>query len=193
MVTPDVLNDPRITFTPEVRAAVEQAPYRAVLALPLLIQDRAVGVLAVGDRAGRVFTDEEIRLAEAFGGQAATALENSRLYGELREALEKVETSQQQLVQTERLRALGEMAAGVAHDFNNVLAVVLGRAQLLLRCVREPDLVRGLEAIGKAATDGAQTVRRIQEFTRTRRTRPFGRVDLLEVLREMVELTRPRW
>jgi GAF domain-containing protein/ActR/RegA family two-component response regulator len=361
VVTPDVLNDPRITFTPEVRAAVEQAPYRAVLALPLLIQDRAIGVLAVGDRVGRVFTDEEIRLAEAFGGQAATALENarlfgdsrahrarleallevdrqlsriqpvesllqriaeacgqllgvdsvgfrlvegdelvvtatwgdaketmptsrlkmgesfsgrvavsgepllvrdpgndprlipahreamgrlgfraalvvpvkigehvvgilsihtrllqgfseedmavatafasqaaialenSRLYGALREALENVETSQQQLVQMERLRALGEMAAGVAHDFNNVLAVILGRAQLLLRRVGEPGLVRGLEAIGKAATDGAQTVRRIQEFTRTRRTRPFGRVDLLEVLRGVVELTRPRW
>jgi len=82
VTTLDVLNDPRIVFTPEVRATVEQAPYRAVLALPLLIQDRRTGVLVVGDRAGRVFSGEEIRLAQAFADQAVTALENARLFGD---------------------------------------------------------------------------------------------------------------
>ena len=67
--------------------------------------------------------------------QGAVALENSRLYAELRTALATVEESQQRIIQNERLRALGEMAGGVAHDFNNVLAVVVGRAQLLQRQV----------------------------------------------------------
>jgi GAF domain-containing protein/DNA-binding response OmpR family regulator len=193
VVTTDVFNDPRITFTPEVRAHVEQAGYRAVLALPLLIQDRAIGALSVGDQTGRGFTEEEIQLAQAFASQAATALENSRLYGELRQALEELEASQQQIVQTERLRALGEMAGGVAHDFNNMLSVILGRAQLLLSETQDPEVRRKLEVIAKVALDGAQTVRRIQEFTRIRRARPVQALDLNRVIGEVVEVTRARW
>jgi CheY-like chemotaxis protein len=84
------------------------------------------------------------------------------------------------------------MAGGVAHDFNNVLAVVVGRAQLLQRQVT-PDLRRHLEIIEQVAQDGAQTVRRIQEFARMRRTRPWQHVDVTEIVREVVEATRPRW
>jgi CheY-like chemotaxis protein len=106
---------------------------------------------------------------------------------------DNLERSQSSLVKTERLRALGEMAAGVAHDFNNLLSVILGRTELMLRRVREADTTRDLEAVRRAAQDGADTVRRIQEFTRTRRTRTFERVELCDVAREVVELTRPRW
>src|SRR5262249_61931148 len=132
--------------------------------------------------------------------QAAIAIVHSQLYTEAQsrrrqaeEMAENLERSQAQLVKAERLRALGEMAAGVAHDFNNLLSVILGRAELMLRRVREPAMVRDLEAVSRAAQDGADTVRRIQEFTRTRRTRSFERVDLGEVAREVVALTRPRW
>jgi signal transduction histidine kinase len=132
-------------------------------------------------------------LAMALAAQGAVALENSRLYAELRTALATVEQSQQRIIQSERLRALGEMAGGVAHDFNNVLAVVVGRAQLLQRQVDAPDLRRQLAIIEQVAQDGAQTVRRIQEFARMRRTRPWQHVDVTEIVREVVEATRPRW
>jgi signal transduction histidine kinase len=132
-------------------------------------------------------------LVMALSAQGAVALENSRLYAELRAALAAVEESQQRAIRTERLRALGEMAGGVAHDFNNVLAVVVGRAQLLQRQIDAPDLLRQLKIIEHVAQDGAQTVRRIQEFARMRRTRPWQHVDVTEVVREVVEATRPRW
>jgi signal transduction histidine kinase len=132
-------------------------------------------------------------LAMALAAQGAVALENSRLYAELRAALATVEESQQRIIRSERLHALGEMAGGVAHDFNNVLAVVVGRAQLLQRQVEAPDLRRQLAVIERVAQDGAQTVRRIQEFARMRRTRPWQRVDVTEIVREVVEVTRPRW
>src|SRR5881628_3067424 len=191
--TPDVLADQSVTLTPELRSYVEGAAFRAFLGVPLLVQGRVVGALGIGARAGHVFDADEIRLAQTFADQAAIAFENSRLYGELRAALTEVERSQQQIVQTERLSALREMAGGVAHDFNNLLAVVLGRAEMLLRRVNDPEVTRGLEIIRRAAMDGALTVRQLQEFTRVRRTRAFGAVDLGQVLNDVLELTRPRW
>jgi signal transduction histidine kinase len=132
-------------------------------------------------------------LAVVLAAHGAVALENSRLYSDLRAALATVEESQQRIIQSERLHALGEMAGGVAHDFNNILAVVVGRAQLLQRQVEAPDLRRQLAVIEQVAQGGAQTVRRIQEFARMRRTRPWQQVDVAEVVREVVEAARPRW
>ncbi|MBI3029825.1 MAG: GAF domain-containing protein, partial [Candidatus Rokubacteria bacterium] len=85
VITPDVLDDPRITLTPEVRGRIEQAGYRAVLAMPLLVEGRVIGALGVGDRRRRMFDDDEIRLARSFADQAALALERARLYREVRD------------------------------------------------------------------------------------------------------------
>ena len=85
------------------------------------------------------------------------------------------------------------MASGVAHDFNNLLASILGRAQLLLQRVEEPRLRKWLEVIERSALDGAQTVRRLQEFTRIRRDQPLVMVDLNQVVRDALEITQSRW
>jgi PAS domain S-box-containing protein len=100
---------------------------------------------------------------------------------------------QEKMVSSERLRALGEMASGVAHDFNNVLGAILARAQLLARGVEDGDVLRGLHIIEKAAQDGAATVQRIQEFTRLRTDRDFRPVNLNTVLEDVLEMTRGRW
>ena len=139
------------------------------------------------------FPERYRNLAASLASQAGVAIQNARLFQELGAALQEVEASQKQLVQAERLSALGEMAAGVAHDFNNLLAVVVGRAEILLAKGQDPNVARDIEIIRTAAWDGAHTVRRIQEFTRTRQTRPAGRVDIPELLRDVVELTRARW
>jgi signal transduction histidine kinase len=94
------------------------------------------------------------------------------------------------------LRALGEMASGVAHDFNNVLAVILGNIQLLLYQLDRlgPQEVREqLRIIEQASKDAAETVRRIQDFTGMRRDREFTSVSLTELLKEVVILTQPKW
>ena len=193
----DLRTEPRFL----ARAIVDAGHVRGYAGIPLVAAEGVVmGVLSLlfGERGD--FTDEEKELVRLLAYQAAIAVVQAQLYGEAEgrrrqaeEMAENLERSQAQLVKTERLRALGEMAAGVAHDFNNLLSVILGRAELMLRRVREPAVVRDLEAVRRAAQDGADTVRRIQEFTRTRRTRSFERVDLAAVAREVVELTRPRW
>jgi len=132
-------------------------------------------------------------LAASLASQAGVAIHNARLFHELAAALQEVEASQQQLVQAERLSALGEMAAGVAHDFNNLLAVVVGRSEILLAKGQDPSVARDIEIIRTAAWDGANTVRRIQEFTRTRRVRTASQVEIPALLRDVVELTNGRW
>jgi PAS domain S-box-containing protein len=99
----------------------------------------------------------------------------------------------ERLNEAEKLRALGELAGGVAHDFNNLLGAILGRAQLMRRRGFDDETDRELAIIEKAAVDGRETVRRIQEFSRVRRDRQFSPVDLAEVLRDSVEITRGRW
>jgi len=158
----------------------------------MVVGDEVLGALTLA-AAARPFTEADERLLTNIASLTALALRSARLYEERLAAYRELTLAQDHLVRTEKLRALGEMAAGVAHDFNNLLAIVVGRAELLLRRAPAPELARGLETIRQAGLDGAQTVRRIQEFTRTRRTRPFRPVDLLDVVREVVEMTRPRW
>jgi PAS domain S-box-containing protein len=191
--SPDLLDDPRVVLPEGFRRETLAAQRRAVLAVPLRVKGQITGVLAVANEGPRTFADAEITLLQTFADQAAIALENSRLYGELRAALKTVEESQQRIVQGERLRALGEMAGGVAHDFNNTLAIIVGRAEVLISATEDVELQRQLDVIIKVAMDAAQTVRRIQEFTRMRRSRPFQPVDLGQLVHEVVDVTRSRW
>ena len=96
-------------------------------------------------------------------------------------------------MQGERLRALGELAGGVAHDFNNVLAIIIGRAEVIAVDVEDTEIRRQIDVIIQAALDATQTVKRIQEFTRVRRSRDFRAVDLRQLIDETLEMTRSRW
>jgi PAS domain S-box-containing protein len=99
-----------------------------------------------------------------------------------------------QMHQSEKLTALGQMAGGIAHDFNNLLQAILGYAQLMGKNPCNADVVRrGLQVIEKAATGGAETVRRIQKFARVRPEEPFVAVDLVQVITDALAMTHPRW
>jgi signal transduction histidine kinase len=93
----------------------------------------------------------------------------------------------------DKLRALGQLASGVAHDFNNSLAAILGRAQLVLRRVKDEELIRSLGIIVTAAEDAASTVRRIQTFARKSVAADLEFLDLPALLRDAIEITRTRW
>lgn len=93
----------------------------------------------------------------------------------------------------DKLRALGQLASGVAHDFNNSLAAILGRAQLLRRQTNEFALLRNIEIIQTAAQDAAATVRRIQTFARKSSAKEFELLDVASLLNDAVEITRTRW
>ncbi|MDQ4122245.1 MAG: PAS domain S-box protein [Acidobacteriota bacterium] len=95
--------------------------------------------------------------------------------------------------QADKLRALGKLASGVAHDFNNGLAAILGRVQLLRERVPDEALNRDLRVIQTAAEDAAATVRRIQTFARQTPTGNFEPADACSLVRDAVEIMRTRW
>ncbi|MBI4607881.1 MAG: response regulator [Candidatus Rokubacteria bacterium] len=169
------------------------APVGTFAGVPLRKEERVLGVLGVISRMTRSFTEADHDLMDSFASQAAIALENARLYDRATRAIETLKQSQEKVVQLERLRALGEMASGVAHDFNNILAAIVGRAQLLRPDLEDPVLRRSVEVIERMAWDGARTVRRIQEFTRIRRGQAFVTVSLNELVDDVLDATRPRW
>ena len=168
------------------------AELRHWLGVPMVAGEQPLGVLVLRGGEGP-FTDADERLLLNIAHLAALALSSARLFEERARAYSDLSAAQDQLVRTEKLRAMGEMASGVAHDFNNLLASVLGRAQLLLRREEDPQKRAWLEVIERASLDGARTVRRLQEFTRIRRDQTLVPVDLNQVIRDALDLTQSRW
>src|SRR6266545_678781 len=126
------------------------------------------------------------------GYQPSEATPDSAI-GQVRRLLEDLVTVHQQTVQQQRLRAFREMAGEVAHDFNNTLSGILARAQLLLADVQDPDVRRSLRMIEQVALEGAWVVRRFQDFSRSRPSRPFQPVDLNQIVTEIATSARSRW
>jgi GAF domain-containing protein len=104
VMTPDVLVDARFALTPDLRAHLQHVPFRAVLALPLIVSGVVRGGLAIVDRMGRVFSEDEVRLAQAFADQAALALGQAWLHEE-----------------AERRRREAELLAALAREINTSL------------------------------------------------------------------------
>jgi signal transduction histidine kinase/CheY-like chemotaxis protein len=137
---------------------------------------------------------------EVFRDTTQVDLEETR---RLRRRIEELETAQEQLTTLgarvpvdEKMQALLNMAGGVGHVFNNVLAGILGRTQLLLkRASREKskDLANGLNEIEAATRSGIEALTRIQAFSRSRPVEAFGPVDLNDVVQRAVEQTRAKW
>ncbi len=175
-------------------AALQSMPIVAALAEPLVYQDRLLGVVTLYQvEAGRTFAEQHQYLLGLLAAQAAIAIENARLFTESRQAYGELQRAQDQLVQTEKLSALGQISAGIAHDLNNVLAAVLGQAELLQAHVADPDARSSLQTLEMAARDGAKIIRRLQDFGRQRPSRPSTPVVLAAVVGEALDITRPRW
>jgi PAS domain S-box-containing protein len=155
----------------------------------------------------RVWKGETVQFEHSFSRSDGTSMrlecvlapvvEGGRITGAVGTARDITErhASMERASEGEKLRALGQLAAGVAHDFNNLLASILGHAQLLARSpsLQEPSIARKLGAIERAARDGAETVRRIQNFTRVRAETSSETIRAEDLLGQSVELARPRW
>lgn len=115
------------------------------------------------------------------------------LRDEVRDTQGRLRAIQKKLVRSERLKALGEIASGVAHDFNNALGIILGRSQMLRDRSKDPELRKGLVLIERAAQDVATSVKRILDFFRPEAKGKFQPHYLDNLIQECLEVTKVRW
>jgi signal transduction histidine kinase/ActR/RegA family two-component response regulator len=122
--------------------------------------------------------------------------DQARLTAGVQKAYDELRRTQQVVVQQERLRALGQMSSGVAHDVNNALSPIVAYSELMLSTMPElPELAREyLQTIKRSGNDIAHIVSRMREFYRRRSdTEHLSKVDINQIITEVVDLTRPRW
>ena len=165
----------------------------AELFLPLKTREGLRGVLILGRKlSGQDYSPEEVRMLRVATRQVAASLDNARLLAQLEQSLVELKQAQERLIQAERMRALGELANRVAHDFNNVLASILGRTELALEKVQEEKLKKDLEVVHEAARDGAQIVRKLRDFTRGEVREHFKPVRVNELVESTLQLVEHR-
>jgi signal transduction histidine kinase/ActR/RegA family two-component response regulator len=188
LYVPDVSKDPR--YIAGSREGKSEA------AFPLRTRDQMIGVLDIESSELMGFDEEDLKVLSSFASQVSISIENAQLFSDLKKTLEELRQAQDQIVQAEKLRAMGEMASGVAHDFNNLLATILGNIQLLLHQLdhlRPEEVRERLRVIEQASKDGAETIRRIQEFTGVKRDMEFTLLSINEIIEAVISITEPRW
>jgi GAF domain-containing protein/CheY-like chemotaxis protein len=153
----DIRVDPEYTFLP----ALDSGDFRTALGIPMLREGATIGALALTRKEVRPFTDKEIELATTFADQAAIAIENVRLFEsveqrtrELAKSLEDLRTTQDRLVQTQKLASLGQLTAGIAHEIKNPLNFVNNFSGVSVELIDElQDALKGLAIDQKARAE----------------------------------------
>ncbi|MEJ0084633.1 MAG: PAS domain S-box protein [Pseudomonadota bacterium] len=171
------------------------AGMRSLVIAPMLVESQVFGVMVCARREAEAFSSGECEFLRQSTEHTALASHQAQLYGALQRAYDDLRQTQQQVMQQERLRALGQMASGIAHDINNAISPVALYTEALLEREQLSTRARGhLEIIQRAVDDVAQTVSRMGEFYRMRELpSSLEPVDLNKLVPQVIDLTRARW
>jgi len=147
-------------------ALAERYGQRSMLALPLLVRDEPIGAAVITDAVVRTWTDAQVERATVVARQIAIAVANAQLYDDLRQSYEKLARAQQELVKRERLVALGELAAVVAHEVRNPLGVIFNSLGSLRRSLPDGNATMLLDIVGEEADRLNRIVSDLLDFAR---------------------------
>jgi len=169
---------------------------QSIVAAPLLSESSVFGILVVGRSKPRAFSSGECEFLRQLSEHVAVAAHQSHIYAALQQAYDDLRRTQQSVMEQERLRVLGQMASGIAHDINNALSPVALYTESLLD--REPGLSprtrEYLETTQRAIDDVAHTVGRLREFYRKPEPQlPLVPVHLNGLIGHVLDLARARW
>ena len=170
--------------------------YHSFVFAPLHVENRLFGTLLAARVQSAGFTNDECEFLRQLSGHIALAARQAQLHAHLRKAYEELRQTQLAAMQQERLRALGQMASGVAHNINNAISPAMAYVETLL--AHEPGLSERarnyLNMIRRAVDDATATVARLREFYRQREPElRTTALDLNALIDDVVELTRARW
>lgn len=182
----------------EIESFIKEIGYKnKSISVPLIVFNDVIGVLIINSDD---FKHEDIPIFNLYAAQLNAALENARLYQrltqaneDLRNAYEKLHESQAMLIHSEKMKAIGDLASGVAHDFNNLLGIIYGRAQLLQLRASDQKIKNDLDVILKAAMDGAETVKRLQDFAKKKVEDNASAIDVNLIIEDVIHLTQTKW
>jgi signal transduction histidine kinase len=177
----------------------------AFIGMPIRAGDRVIGVINMTRRREesgpppQPFSPIDLQFLNALMTSVGYAVDNARLLeeaqdsaGRLQTVIDDLKAAQEELVRGETVRAIGQLAAGMAHHLNNLFAVILGRTELLMGATTSAPGRRSLEIIKRAAEDGADVARRVQRFSRLHPLSEPVSVDLNQLAIAVVEQMEPR-
>jgi PAS domain S-box-containing protein len=173
-----------------------RAGLNSVVAAPLLVESKVFGVFLAARRKPHSFSSADCEFLRQVTEHAALAAHQAQLHASLQQAYDDLRQTQQAVMQQERLRALGQMASGIAHDINNAISPMVLSTELLLEkdSNLSPQTRKHLEMINRCAEDVAKTVDRMREFYRRREPQlTLFPVQLNALVQQVVDLTRARW
>ncbi|RLC79171.1 MAG: hypothetical protein DRJ03_23990 [Chloroflexi bacterium] len=155
----DIERDPHFSAEVDEEAGITS---RAILCVPLTIRDRVIGAIEVINKLDGKFTEQDLELLQAMAASVAVAVDNSNLYNELAEFAKEVERSQAQLVQAEKMAAIGRLAASIAHEINNPLQSIHNSMHLSLHDGLSED--KRLEYLSMAQSEVWRLIKIVQRM-----------------------------
>jgi signal transduction histidine kinase/ActR/RegA family two-component response regulator len=177
-------------------ARLARGGLRSLVLAPLCAEGKVFGVLVAARKAPAGFAGVDREFLQQLSEHLSLATHQAQLHGALQAAYEDLRESQQAVLQQERLRALGQLASGIAHDINNALtpAALYTQAVLDRATTLDDETRERLTIVNRAIEDVGGTVARMRMFYRPRDAElTLAPLDFNELVRQVVELTRVRW
>ena len=168
----------------------------AMVLAPLQVESAVFGVLVAARKTAHSFSSAECEFLRQLSEHVALAAHQAQLYDALQRAYDDLRQSQQAVMQQERLRVLGQMASGIAHDINNALTPASLYTETLLEDDKtlSPNSRELLNVVYRAITDVTHTVARMREFYRQHDAQMnLAPIALNDLVRQVIDLTRARW
>ncbi len=174
------------------------AGLKSMVIVPLMVEERSgvFGVLIVARREPHAFSNAECEFLRQLCDHVSLAANQAQLHASLHEAYEDLRSTQDAVLEQERLRVLGQLSSGIAHDINNAISPVALYVDAILTHEKgfSERTRQQLEIVRRSVDDVAQTVKRMGEFYRRRPAQlELTPVDVERILHEVLELTRARW
>lgn len=174
-----------------------QLKIRSFLVVPLADSGPVQAILFLGSQKDHSYTEKELEILEPIVHHLAMARKNAHLFSGLKLAYENLKNTQEATKQVDQLKIMKEVTSTVVHDFNNILATVLGRTQILqmkiepLTLAEKEKLLKSLKIIEKAVADSSQLLSKLSQLYKPRPE--LKQLDLREVIDDAVQITKSQW